>query len=99
MKRTTIFIPEELERDVQGCAQRQGKPVAWVVREALTAYVVGRRTPGRLPSFAGIGRSGRSDVAERHEELLWSDPHDGAGPTGVAREPTRRRRQAAKRAR
>ena len=76
MKRTTIFVPEALERDLQLYARREGKPAAAVVREAVAAYIA--RTPGsRLPSFAGAFDSGRSDIAGRHDELLFEDlaPH------------------------
>lgn len=78
MKRTTIFVPETLERDLQGLSRREGKPVAWFVREALTAYVASYRGTSRLPSFAGIGAGTATDVTERHEELLWKDPHGEA---------------------
>ena len=76
MKRTTVFLPEGLERDLHALARRERKPVAWFVREALTAYVGARRPAAQLPSFVGIGDSGTSDVAERHEELLWREPHE-----------------------
>jgi predicted transcriptional regulator len=75
MKRTTIFLPESLERELQGLARREGKPVAWFVREALATYVASQRGAARLPSFAAIAEGVDSDVAERHEELLWADPH------------------------
>lgn len=77
MKRTTIFVPEPLERDLQLYARKERKPVAFVVREALAEYLAARRSPPGLPSFVGIGESGHTDVAERHEELLWTDPHGG----------------------
>jgi len=75
MKRTTIFVPEPLERDLQLYARREQKPVAWVVREALSEYLASRRPASALPSFTAVGRSGRKDIAERHEALLWTDPH------------------------
>lgn len=78
MKRTTIFVPEDLERDLQAFARREGKPVAWFVREALTEYVASRRTASRLPSFTAVAAGSATDVAERHEDLLWDDPHDAA---------------------
>jgi hypothetical protein len=81
VKRTTIFIEEQVERDLQAVARKQGRPVASVVREAIATYVVNQReTSHRLPSFAGVGASGRRDVAERYEELLWEDlePHVNA---------------------
>lgn len=97
MKRTTIFVPEALERDLQLYAKRKQKPVAFVVREALTEYLAARQAPSPLPSFVGIGRSGRKDIAERHEELLWRDPHADESPEAPVasrrRTATRKRRR------
>jgi hypothetical protein len=92
MKRTTIFVPESLERDLQLHARRQRKAVAWVVREALAEYLATRRPTPALPSFTGIGGSGRTDIAERHEELLWPEPH-GQETTATASASPRRSRK------
>jgi predicted transcriptional regulator len=74
MKRTTIFIDESLERDLQALAERQGRSRAAVVRLALDRYVKHEKQKAELElGFVGIGRSGRSDIAERHEEYLWQD--------------------------
>ena len=96
MKRTTIFVPESLERDLQLYARREQKAVAAVVREALGEYLAARRPTAALPSFTGIGRSGRREIASRHEELLWRDPHEDAPPpsrvTGQQQSAARKRR-------
>ena len=86
MKRTTIFVPEALERDLQLYARRVGKSMAAVVREALAAYVAQRQPADRLPSFSGAFDSGLTDTAERHEEILFAglSPHDAA-PTSPRR--------------
>jgi hypothetical protein len=97
MKRTTIFVPEPLERDLQLYARSARKPVAAVVREALVAYLSERQAVSTLPSFVGIGRSGRSDIAERHEELLWTAPQDE--PPAPAKAPRARRPKSAARKR
>ena len=97
MKRTTIFVPETLERDLQLYARRTGKPTAAVVREALAEYIARKRPAGALPSFTGAFDSGHSDTAERHEELLFKTA--GRRPSrraavrfrSVARKPRRRR--------
>src|SRR5471032_2264723 len=81
MKRTTIFVAEPLERDLQLEARQQNKTVASVVREALAEYLVTRRSTSALPSFTGIGDSGRTDIAKRHEKLLWTEPHGGPPPS------------------
>ena len=97
MKRTTIFMPESLERDLQLYARREGKPAAAVVREAIAEYI--GRGRAKLPSFAAAFDSGHTDTAERHEELLFTGlkPH---GPTGRAKRPAPvrdRRRPASRR--
>jgi hypothetical protein len=80
MKRTTIFVPESLERDLQLYARREGKPAAAVVREAIAEYIAGGRSRTKLPSFAAAFDSGHTDTAERHEELLFErlSPHRAA---------------------
>jgi hypothetical protein len=98
MKRTTIFVPEPLERDLQLYARSERKPVAAVVREAIVEYLAERRPASALPSFVGVGRSGRSDIAERHEELLWTDPH-GRQPRAANTPPVPKRRTAGRKRR
>jgi len=90
MKRTTIFMPEALERDLRGEAGRTGKTVALLVREALAEYIAARRTTANPPSFVGCGAGRRHDVADTHEALLWTAPHPTL-KTPAAR-PARRRK-------
>jgi predicted transcriptional regulator len=72
MKRSTVFMDESLERDIQAIAREEKRPVASLIREALAQYVANRNVAARIePAFVAAGRSGRSDVAERHEDLLW----------------------------
>ena len=70
MKRTTIFADEELLSEIREISAKEKKTVAEVMREAMRTYVR-KKQPRRKLSFVGIGRSGRKDIAERHEELLW----------------------------
>ena len=98
MKRTTIFIEPQLERELQALARRSGRPMAAIVREAVAQYVAAdkERRPARL-GFVASGRSGRSDVAERHEELLFQPDPPAAPPRPrprSPRRPARRRDQA-----
>ena len=79
MKRTTLFIDEGVERDLQALARRKGVPVSALMRESLSRYVAEENSRQKFTlRFLGVGHSGRKDVAERHEELLWRDlkPHD-----------------------
>ena len=51
----------------------KNRSVAEIVREAMQGYIQQKRKKKKL-SFIGIGSSGRKDVAEKHEELLWKKP-------------------------
>ena len=101
MKRTTIFIPEALEDDLQRHARRAKKPVAWVVREAVTAYLAAHQAPSPVPSSVGMGRSGRSDLSERFEDLLFADESPAGDraslPARRTRTPPRRTRATPRR--
>ena len=70
MRRTTIFAEDAVLDALLAIARRRGVPLAQVTREALAAYVARQRARRRPLTLAGIGRSGRRDVAERAEELL-----------------------------
>lgn len=74
MKRTTVFLDETIERRLEQQARRRRQPKAVLIREALAEYL-DRQSGDSQDRFAfvGAGRSGRSDVAERHEDLLWRD--------------------------
>lgn len=68
MKRTTVKLPDEIDARLRHEARRRGVTLSELVREAVEAHV-GRR---RLRSF-GAGKSGRTDISERIEEILRSE--------------------------
>jgi Arc/MetJ-type ribon-helix-helix transcriptional regulator len=70
MQRTTVKVPDELDAKLRHEARRRGVTVSELVREALDAHLGGRR---RALRAAGAGRSGRSDVSERIEEILRAE--------------------------
>lgn len=71
MKRTTFFADEQHMDELKEIAREERKTLASVVREATAMYVREKRKKKRKLSIVGIGNSGRGDVAEKHEELLW----------------------------
>jgi hypothetical protein len=72
MRRTTVFLEESLQLELAALARKQARPAAAIVREAVGLYVVSHRKAGaRSLSFLGVGASGRRDVADRHEEMLF----------------------------
>lgn len=72
MKRTTLKIPDDLDARLRHEAERRGTTISELNREALEAYLVGRGGRRRLGA-AKAGRSGRSDVSERIEEILAAE--------------------------
>ncbi|MBI5074982.1 MAG: hypothetical protein HZB62_07425 [Nitrospirae bacterium] len=71
MKRTTIFADDSMIEELKSVSRRESKSLAETVREAMSLYLEKKRPDGRKLSFVAIGKSGRKNVAERHEELLW----------------------------
>jgi metal-responsive CopG/Arc/MetJ family transcriptional regulator len=71
MKRTTIFADESLIEEIKEISREEKRSVADIVREAMQIYISQKRHGKRKISFIGIGDSGRKDIAEKHEELLW----------------------------
>jgi hypothetical protein len=74
MKRTTLFLDDQLLSRLQRLARGRGVTFATVVREALARYIV-EPTDAGVPHIAGQFSSGTSDTSERADELLWRDPH------------------------
>jgi plasmid stability protein len=67
MKRTTVYLPDELKAALERTAAAQGKSEAEVVRTALAAATAEEAHPRpRLPLFA----SGDPDLADRVDEAL-----------------------------
>lgn len=72
MKRTTVKISDALDARLRHEAEQRHATISEVSREALEDYfgvASGRRSLGA----AAAGRSGRSDVSERIEEILAAE--------------------------
>lgn len=72
MRRTTLYVNEELALAIRQLAERQQRPQAQLIREALTRYLKHAQRQALRPEVPGIGayRSGRSDVSVQAEKLL-----------------------------
>jgi hypothetical protein len=68
VKRTTLKLPDDLDARLRHEAERRGVTVSELTREAIERHLVG----GRRRRLAPPGRSGRSDVSLRIEEILRS---------------------------
>ena len=67
MDKTTVYLPSELKQALAATAKRRGVSEAELIREGIALVTAAERPPRpRLPLFD----SGRSDLAERFDELL-----------------------------
>jgi hypothetical protein len=67
--KTTVYLDAHVYKRLKSIARANGRTAADMVREAVAQYAA-RQTVATRPSSVGAGRSGRSDVSERAEELL-----------------------------
>jgi predicted transcriptional regulator len=72
VRRTTLKIPDSLDARLRHEAERRGMTISEVNREALEAYLGGTSGRRRLGA-AKAGRSGKTDVSERIEEILAAE--------------------------
>jgi len=72
MRRTTVKLPDELDARLRHEAERRGTTISELTRQAIEAHL-GGAGPRRRLLAAGAGRSGRSDVSERIEEILAAE--------------------------
>jgi hypothetical protein len=66
VKRTTIYLPEELKSTLARAAEEEGRSEADLIREGVELLLRSRNPEPRLPLFT----SGKPDLAENVEELL-----------------------------
>lgn len=67
MKRTTVYLPDDLKVALERAAEAQGKSEAEVIRSALIAATADQAHPRpRLPLF----ESGDPTLAEQVDEVL-----------------------------
>lgn len=67
MRKTTVYLPDELKRALERVATAAGTSEAEVIRRAIEAAIAGAEPPPpRLPLFA----SGQPGLAERAEDEL-----------------------------
>lgn len=76
MKRTQIYIDEELDRRLRAAAAEDGRSAAALIRDAVRAYLTQRR--GKPPddpilALAGTFTSRRPEASAEHDRLLYGD--------------------------
>jgi len=68
MRRTTVKLPDDLDARLRQEAQRRGVTISELTRAAIEAQI--GAGPRRRLGAAAAGRSGRSDISERVEEII-----------------------------
>lgn len=72
VKRTTVKISDALHAPLRREAERRNLTISKISRDALEAYF-GLPSGRRTLRAAGAGRSGRTDISERIEDLLAAE--------------------------
>jgi len=66
VRRTTIYLPDELKTELSRAAREEGRTEADLVREGVELLLRAREPEPRLPLFEG----GKSDLADNVDKLL-----------------------------
>lgn len=69
MKKTTIYLSDELKDGIEAAARREKRSEAEIIRDALSAAVEARRPPEPQIPLPGVSL-GNPTIAERADELL-----------------------------
>lgn len=80
MRRTQIYLEEDLKAALHALAEQQGRSLAAVVRDAAAEYLARREGAGEIDpllALIGIGHGGPDDGALNHDHYLYGAPRDG----------------------
>jgi hypothetical protein len=75
MVRTQVYFSEEQHRALRRAAKREGISMTALLRRMVERELLGRATKpdysqDAIMAIVGLGRSGRSDISENHDEAL-----------------------------
>jgi hypothetical protein len=71
MVKTTLYLPDDLKREVEESARRRGLSEAEFLRQAIQKAVTPEETPRPRPGiFRSRGGPGTSDLSMRVDEVL-----------------------------
>ena len=72
MTESRVVIPDEVAERLALTAAEQGTSAEDIAAQVLTSHTP-PATAKSLPSWIGAIRSGRTDLSERHEEIIKSE--------------------------
>jgi predicted DNA-binding protein len=70
MEKTTVYVDQQMKRELEALAKRVGRPQAELLREALEEYLERQKRPS-LPSFvatSAVGGDASVDVRSLRED-------------------------------
>jgi metal-responsive CopG/Arc/MetJ family transcriptional regulator len=73
-KRTQVYFPMELYREIESSAKNESKSVASVIREAIEKYLSEKEinwTNDPFLNIVGIANTGIGDASEKHDKYLY----------------------------
>jgi Ribbon-helix-helix protein, copG family len=75
MVRTQVYLSEEQHRALRQAARREGISMTALLRRLVERELLGRfksqdYAKDAVMALANLGRSGRSDISENHDEAL-----------------------------
>jgi predicted transcriptional regulator len=74
LKRTQIYLEEDLDHELRELAAAEGRSAAAVIREAVRGYLQGQRqteTDDPIQALIGAFDGGRTDGALHHDKYLY----------------------------
>jgi hypothetical protein len=82
MVRTQVYFSEEQHRALRRAAEREGLSMTAFLRRLVERELLGKLNRGdyakdAVMALANLGRSGRSDISENHDEALAEAFRDG----------------------
>ena len=80
LQRTQVYFEPEVSQTLDRLARRRGTTRSDLIRLATRRYVQEEQTPEEdsILGLIGLGRSGLTDVSERHDDYLAEDLLDEA---------------------
>lgn len=73
MTELRVTVPDEIAQRLASEAAERGTSAEEVAAEVLASHVPAGSKTRPLPAWVGAVHSGRSDLSERHEEILKSE--------------------------
>jgi len=69
-KRTQVYLDPEVHRRLKERAKEEGVSLAELIRRMAKDYLRKEAAPKDYLAIVGLGQSGKTDIAEKHDEYL-----------------------------